>query len=505
MTSVDTSSVYDNQISEPITTSTASSDVSKSKQGSFKAALVPKGNKTIYPTVFKDIDFQNTFTNTRSDHSRPMIYINIDQRRTDSDTDTPKENEEREEEEEDVSPEFINDFNKHIGNNKNKEKAHRLIEKMRRIGGLIPSFSNEDVDIPAARLGLSYLASLSNPELKIEALDNLLLLLQNDSLGKETSFNLVNLAISLMKRMNRELMQTEILDVQIKITQVYSLVAELLQRHYAKRHINAITKELKIELINTTKALQALNSQEDVTLNFYTKLALEGVRRIVDDRKELFDLLERFAHAFMAVYCLKSDQGDTSEGYRQLMLTFKDLDPHLKNAWYNGALILNELAKEAKTDINKLTAIQVLIREKWKVFNWKFTYAAIGILADLSLNGETEQIRKMAFQGIKVLGPDYPGLATFADEKDLKKYLDFSPMTHFKKPRRKNPNNVIRQFCIEHLAKIAIESNDEAIRKKARFTLVKRLYVEKKEEILAYLKTIVPETKEAQKQWIKES
>ena len=66
-----------------------------------------------------------------------------------------------------------------------------------------------------------------------------------------------------MKRMNRELMQTEIIDVQIKITQVYTLVAELLQRHYAKKHINAITKELKIELIETTKALQALNTHED--------------------------------------------------------------------------------------------------------------------------------------------------------------------------------------------------------------------------------------------------
>lgn len=505
MSSYDTSTVSDNQIADPFKTSLTSLGSKRSRQGSFKASIFSEGYKRIPSTLLHEFTSQQDNANVDRKYPPSMVFVNIDQRHTNVNTTVNKDKKDEEEEEEDVSPEFINEFNRHIGNSKKKEKARRLIEKMKQIGGLIPALENQEIDVPEARMGLSYLASLNHQEFKMEALDNLLLLLQNDTLEKESSVKLVNLTISLMRRMNRELMQTEILDIQIKITQVYSLVAELLQRHYTKKHINAITKELKIELIETTKALQALNTQEDPKLNFYTKCALEGVRHIVDDRKELFDLIERFCHALIALYALQADQGDASTGFQELVLTFKDLDPHLPSAWYNGVLILNELAKEARTDPAKLTAIQVLLREKGKKFNWKFTYAAVEILAELSLHGETQKIRETAFHGIQVLGPDFPGLTSFVDKKDLSKYVDMSPMVHLKKPRRKNPNTVIRLSCTEHLAKIANESNDITIRKKAKLLLIQRLSQEKKESILAYLKMVVPQSKEEQADWIKES
>ncbi|MBA3816113.1 MAG: hypothetical protein H0X29_06270 [Parachlamydiaceae bacterium] len=495
MSNFSTPTVFDDQASDSYKPLPDHESSKTSGQGLFKATF-PSQNYTrldstilnnLYTSWKSDSDTENTY-------SRPIVFVNIDQRNVNP------ENKEQEEEE-DVTPEFIDEFNRHIGNSKKKEKAQRLIEKMQRLGGLIPSMENQEIDIPSARLGLSYLASLNSPKYKMEALDNLLLLLQNDQLQKETSTSLVTLAISMMHRMNRELMQTEILDVQIKITQIYSLIAELLQRHYAKKHINAITKELKVELIATTKALGALNRQGDHKLNFYTKHALEGVRRLVDDRKELFDLIERFCHAFASLYALR--EGDCALGFDELLKTFKDLDPHFCGSWYNGVLILNELAKGAKTDITKLIAIQVLLREKGKQLNWKFTYAALEILSDLALNGTTHEIRKRAFEGIKVLGPDFPGVTTFLDNKNLAKYVDLSPVAHFKKPHYKNPNTVLRESCTEHLGKIAFESEDLTIRKKARLLLVRRFSLEKKEQIRAYLKNIVPESKDEQAQWIK--
>lgn len=464
MSDFNTFTVFDNEISD-----------------SFKASLCPDRHKSIHPTLQHALNARKNSADTDKKPPYSVVVINIDQ------SSPPAHNEREKEEEEDVSQDFVTEFNTHIGNKKNKEKAQHLIRKMQRLGGLLLTGKKQEIDIPAARLGLSFLAGLNHPKYKMEALDSLLVLLQNDSLEKETSINLVNLAITLMKQMNRELMQTEILDVQIKITQVYGLVAELLQRHYSKKHINAITKELKIELIATTKALEALNTQDDQKLNYYSKLALEGVRRLVDDRKELFDLIERFYHALAAFQSFQ--HSDMASCFQELTNTFKDLDPHIKGAWYNGVLILNELLKGAKTNPNKLMGIQVLLREKGKQFNWKFTYAALEAFFELTLHGATPKIRETAFQGIRILGPDFPGLTSFVDEKRLSKYIDLSPMVHFKKPCRKNPNTFIRYSCAEFLVKIAQESKDPTIKKKAKLLLTKRLSLEEDTTILAYLRS----------------
>lgn len=406
------------------------------------------------------------------------------------------------ESEEDVSEEFVTHFNTHIGNFENQDKAQRLIEKMRRLGGLMVPDDKRNIDIPAARLGLSILAGLNNPKYKLQALDNLLLLLQNDHLEKDTSINLVTLAINLMTKMNRVLMQTETIDVQIKIAQAYSLVAELLQRHYSKKHINAITKELKLELTATIKALEALNTQEDFQLDFYVSQALEGVRRLIDDRKELFDIIERFYHAAAAI--LSFERYDAATCFLELSNAFKDLDPHLPQAWYNGVLILNDLAKAARKDEDKLTGIQVLVREKSKKFNWKFTYAALGVLYDLTLHGDNKTIRKLAFNGVKVLGPDFPGFITFVNSKDLPKYLYLDPIIHLKKPTRKDPNIEIRFAAIEYLIKIAKESPDWLIKKKAKLVLIFRKRLEKDQAILDLINAIVPASKDEQLKWIGE-
>lgn len=413
----------------------------------------------------------------------------------------PQNNEKKEKGEEDVSEDFVTGFNSHFGNDENQEKAERLIKKMRRLGGLIPSSNKQNIDIPAARLGLSILAGLNNPKYKMQALESLLLLLKNDNLEKETSIHLVTLAIRLMTKMNRELIQTEVLDVQIKITQAYSLVAELLQRHYSKKHINAITKELKLELLATIKALEALNTQEDSKLDFYTNLALEGVRRLVDDRKELFDLIERFYHATASIGAYQL--WDAATCFQHLAMVFKDLDPHLPNVWYNGVLILNELAKDAKKNINKLIGIQVVLREKGNCFDWKFTYAALELLYELSVHGETEKIRKLAFEGIKIFGPSFPGLASFANYDRFSRQLDLSPITHLRIPKCKDPNIAIRQASVEYLIKIVKEAPDIIIRKKATLVLIRRYELEQNKDIKALIEEFIQKTKETQDEELK--
>jgi len=366
---------------------------------------------------------------------------------------------------------FVGKFNKHIGDTVNENNAKMMLQKMRILGGL--ESSTHKVKIPDARMGFCILAQLNHPEYKMEALNCLEELLDRDEEKEETSIGLVSLAIELMKSMNRELLQTEILNVQIKIAQIYNKVAVLLQRHYVQGHINAITNELKSELKSTAKALRDLNRLENIKLAYEVKSALEGMHRLKDDRKELFDVAERFFNLLMAgSYVAAASQGDLNaihHALKSLVKTFKGLDPHLPNAWYNGIQILKRLSKDAYRDQEALARLQVIIQEKYKDLNWKFSYAAMDILCDIALKGESLTIRKQAFFGIKTL--DLIGLSKFADIDELTCYPDFSPMVHLKKPRLKNPNAILRQACVKHLIAIADNAPDEEIKKRAQLIL----------------------------------
>ena len=180
MSSFSTSIISDDQILEPLKTSSSAPNLKRARrEGSFKVSLLPKGHKKVDPKLLQELNTMKDNIALDGKHPISMVFVNINEK-------TPTAN--KKIEEEDVSPEFINDFNRHIGNNHNKEKAQRLIEKMQHLGGLIPTLEEEEIDIPAARLGLSYLASLNNPKFKMEALDNLLMLLQNDTLEKKHPF-----------------------------------------------------------------------------------------------------------------------------------------------------------------------------------------------------------------------------------------------------------------------------------------------------------------------------
>lgn len=393
--------------------------------------------------------------------------------------------------EEDVSDDFVNQFNTHIGNSENHDKAQRLILKMRQLGGLDPAPKGQRIDIPAARLGFCMLALLSDHTYKMQALDGLYYLLRSDNLDKAGAIQLVSLAIKLMKNMNRELIQTEIIDVQIKIAQVYNVLTELLQHHYAQHHINAITKELKFELKETANALKDLNRQEDSRLAFNVSSALEGVHRLKDDSKELFDLLRRIYHFSAAAVALYMQ--DAQAGLPELTQIFKDIDPHFIHEWYNGMLLLNDLAKRAYHDPAALVCMQLLIRDQRKKLGWKFSYGAMEILSSIVVYGSTADIRRKAFDGIKSLGLDFPGLASFADSADLPHYTSWKPVTHLQAPLTKDPNIRIRIACIEHLRQIFMTSPDKTIRYKAAKLLWQRLYGETDYIVWTFLAKAVPQ------------
>jgi hypothetical protein len=331
---------------------------------------------------------------------------------------------------------------------------------------------------------------MDEQECKISALDSLLEIFKNDSYKKAESNQLLKLAIDLLALMDRETIQAVDLDAQNKIAEVYSTVMETLLIHYGKHHINAITKELKIQLRSAATSLKKLNRNEDIKLKYFVNCALEGIRRLKDDRLELFELLERtykIAIAAISFYLKEPEKGFTS-----LEQAFKDLDPHLPNTWSNAVMLLKRLTKDVKDDLNQLTPVLLLIGKKHKDLNWKFSYASIEMLFNLAMNGKTKEIRHRALIGAKSVGPDFPGLAYFANSKNLKSYKSLKPMLHFQHSEIVDPNIRIRKASIERLIFLVEKSDDQAVVHEAYMILAKCAKNEKNLEILEILEKYAP-------------
>lgn len=387
-----------------------------------------------------------------------------------------------------LSKEFITFYNSHFCNDEKDEIAEHFLNQSLEQAGLRPNPSHHKLNIPAARMSLCLLAQLNSYQFKTEALDALLQLILKDEIEDRPGAGdqLMNLALELLNNMNRELFQTELVDVQIRIAKIYNALTELMQRQYAKGIINGLTKELRVQFIATANALQALNTQENTELSFHIKCALEGVYRLKDDRKELIDAIEKIFHTASAIASAATEDVDACTN--RLVETFKGIDLHKKSSWYSYVLILHALKKEALNDPNKLAAIQIMVRDNKKKLNWKFTYAAMEALNDVCTDGATEQIRRKAFEGIKQLGLDFPGLASFADCTELDPYHEiFTRLVHFKSPRMKNPNIPLRKRCVEHLIELSKSDTDTLIQHKAKMILDKRLKLEKEPSILDVL------------------
>jgi len=410
--------------------------------------------------------------------------------------------EDKKEEEEDVSEEFVSNYNEHIGNKEKQLKAERLLRKMEILGGLVPDTPRDQIDIPAARMGLAILAGLKNHRLKVEAMHDLQVILKDDPGEKESAIDLVHLSIKLLNRMDRELLQAEIMDVQIEIAKTYGAVAELLLHHYAKKHINAITKELKAQLTNSAKALEDLNRQEDPRLAYVVRFALEGMNRLIDDNKVLLEILQRIYNFTLAAAATACQ--DMPGAQPNLEAAFGEIRLHLKSSWYSAAILLHELSRNAKTNRDSLLKLQSYIAQEHKELNWRFLYEAIEILTDIAIHGKDHKIRRTAFEGIPGFQPSLPSISKFAEYKEFKQKTDMSPMLYLHAPRMKNRNITIRKLCIENLIRIANESPDREIRKEAKEALIHRLANEKKEEIREMIEKVVPKNSKKRQEWLEE-
>ncbi len=400
--------------------------------------------------------------------------------------------------EDDITPRFVKRFNTHRGNQEYLSKAYRMLNKTRALAGLEPN--SKVIDIPSARTNFLLLTQLNNQDIKLAALDSLIAVLQKDQVTKETAFDLIDLAIQLMTQMDRELIQTQLIDEQIKICKAYGMVAELIQWHYGKQHFNGITDDLKRQLINTLKTLEALNTQDNIELHFTVEYALEGFKRLKDDKKELFELGQRMFNFLVGLISIYNDALNVHE----LTKAFEDIDIHITHSWYNLSLLFNDIAKAAYTEFNKLMALQLMLQYHNKEVNWKFVYNAMQKFADIAVKGSNPKIRKAAFQGFSMESKKLLGLLDFVDCDHFKPSLKKKPLVHFKAPTKKDVNIYIRLLGAQQLIRISQEAPDLKIRSEAKQKLIERASSETDPSIKAVIDAALPSTAKAKKKWLAE-
>lgn len=390
----------------------------------------------------------------------------------------------KEEEDEYLSEEFITKFNERIGDKTNIRKARRLMKKMKILAGLHPSSSAEELDIPSARFGFALLAGLNHHELKLEALENLEYLLEHDPVTEASSIRLVALAIKVMNQLDRELMQTEVLEVQIKSAKIYGLLAEMIQRHMAKKHINAITDDLRNQLLQTARALRDLNRLEDPRLDCYVESALEGIKRILDDHKVLYEVVERLYNATMigvSIYLR-----DLSEFPQFVQGAINGVDLKIKFGWYDAVMTLLKLGREAMNDHCALAALQKFIYDNGKKLNWRFLYLAVDILTNIAISSPDPRIRKLAFSGNRFV-EDFPGLLKFAGWNRFGKKLSITPIVRLERPKLSNKDALIRLAVAKSLIKVSNECPDNLIRIQARSAFLNQYRLEKSKKVREYM------------------
>lgn len=161
-------------------------------------------------------------------------------------------------------------------------------------------------------------------------------------------------------------------------------------------------------------------------------------------------------------------------------------------SWYDSMLNLRELGEKAIVNLQTLSVLQIVIYKKAHTYDWKFSYAAVGILLKIVYRGVSEEIRLQALEGLKEIHQNgqihmIGGLRQLIKYKKLSRFIDTSGITHLQMPELVNPNIRIRQLCIEQLILIVRESTDAKIRSVATEILLQRAIKEDEKDLKASL------------------
>ena len=336
--------------------------------------------------------------------------------------------------------------------------------------------------LTSARASLHLFTNLSSAhysEQKKTTLSLLIQLLEQDPILETTSHGVVELAILLSKQIASSMSQRENLSFQIALTRTYHCAIELILRHYAKKNLGGITKDLKEELLAADKVLKGLNTHQDIQLSFALNASHEGVKRLTDDSDKFGEALDRLSHVGKGLKALYQEK-DLVEFFGQLHTAVKGMGEKIKMDWYTNLFIIKGIAASARSQIDDLYKILAMLSEmksesEKPKHNWKFAFGALEVLGRIAAEeGNTPELRKAALCGVNWGQKKLPGIVDFVDFTEFQKHVRIRVME-----KDIQADRSIRYQAIRILEKLYGESWDKDIRTVAKKLLKERAKIEK--------------------------
>lgn len=255
-------------------------------------------------------------------------------------------------------------------------------------------------EIPSVRNDLCKLFCISDiyyNDLKEKVLDQLIDLLENDPVEKQTAVGVLETVMQLNKALDLEQAQELTVQFQIKFIHAFSAAVELYLRHYQKKHVNAVTEQQKQFFFITLQGFCKLNTQKDASINFSHDMASESIKRLISDNSAFMEVLKRLAHVGIALKAAYDK--DLSVFFTELSAIFKDLDQKIKKEWYEALYSLRVLILNATSDTEKLITIQMTLATKRKEYSWQFLYGVLEMMSSVAIKSQNPTAIEQALFG----------------------------------------------------------------------------------------------------------
>jgi ankyrin repeat protein len=237
--------------------------------------------------------------------------------------------------------------------------------------------AQDQAQLSAVRSDLCKLSCISETYYsarKAEVFDLLRRLLEKDPVTKQTAGGVLKVAIDL----NSQFGTAHLLSIpfQQKLARTFSAAVALYLRHYEKKdHVNAVTQLQKEEFLKTIKQFESLNTQKDTSLRFAQKMAHEALKRLVSDRKNIDDMLDRMS---LVADALKSAYNkDLAQFCSKMAAAFKGIGDKMPKEWFEAYYAMQKAIWMVNDDLQRIDFIAVMLATKKTDYGWKFIYGSL--------------------------------------------------------------------------------------------------------------------------------
>ncbi|MDB2613568.1 ankyrin repeat domain-containing protein [Chlamydiales bacterium] len=304
---------------------------------------------------------------------------------------------------------FIDKFNQDTGLSKRgvyiREAKRRFYENQVETweivrGRKINPFKEKISD---ARMNLLELYKIKNQEVQELALLELIDLLENDPIERESSFGLIELIKDLKTMHPAEVYDG--IDVHLQRLVIKSMAISLiiLQFHYNTKILSSVSDTLKNDIQDIISGIENFNTHKDLEIKHYVNLAIQAADRVQTDLPKWKEIAGRVFHlvkagvAIATIAINPNPEGAISgiDGIsREIIAAFDGLV--WQDEWFDNAIFIKSLSRAS---MNKYTLFRHIIsifrrqKENEKQSNPDLLYECVTYLEHIAIGSFKSRIQ----------------------------------------------------------------------------------------------------------------